>query len=64
MLLKVYVESSEGMEFDEIGEMLAADVVNNDLKNLTDDSRTSVFIVDDSLFSRSSCKKTELGSRA
>jgi hypothetical protein len=52
------------MEFDEIGEMLAADVVNNDLKNLTDDSRTSVFIVDDSLFSRNSCKKTELGSRA
>jgi hypothetical protein len=43
--------------------MLAADVVNNDLKNLTDDSRTNVFIVDDSLFSRSSCKKTELGSR-
>jgi hypothetical protein len=43
--------------------MLAADVVNNDLKNLTDDSRTNVFIVDDSLFNRSSCKKTELGSR-
>ncbi len=43
--------------------MLAADVINNDLKNLTDNSRTNVFIVDDSLFSRSSCKKTELGSR-
>ena len=37
--------------------LLAADIVNNDLKNLTD------VIVDDSLFNRSSCKKTELGSR-
>ena len=43
--------------------MLASDIVNNDLKNLTDDTRTNVFIVDDSLFNRSSCKKTELGSR-
>jgi hypothetical protein len=44
--------------------MLAADVVNNDLKKLTDDSRTNAFIVDDSLFNRSSCIKTELGSHA
>ena len=33
------------------------------LKKLTDEKRTNVFIVDDSLFNRSSCKKTELGSR-
>ncbi len=43
--------------------LLAADVVNHDLKNLTNEDRTNVFIVDDSLFNRSSCKKTELGSR-
>ena len=36
--------------------LLAADIVNNDLKDLTDDSRKNVFIVDD-------CKKTELGSK-
>lgn len=40
--------------------LLAADIVNNNLKNLTDQKRTNVFIVDDSLFNRSSCKKTEL----
>ena len=43
--------------------LLASDIVNNDLKKLTDEKRTNVFIVDDSLFNRSSCKKTELGSR-
>ena len=43
--------------------LLAADIVNHDLKNLTSENRTNVFIVDDSLFNRSSCKKTELGSR-
>ncbi len=43
--------------------LLAADIVNHDLKNLTSEDRTNVFIVDDSLFNRSSCKKTELGSR-
>lgn len=42
--------------------LLASDIVNNDLKKLTDEKRTNVFIVDDSLFNRSSCKKTELGS--
>ena len=43
--------------------LLAADIVNNDLKNLADDKRKSVFIIDDSLFNRTSCKKTELGSK-
>lgn len=43
--------------------LLAADIVNNDIKPLTDDSRKNVFIIDDSLFNRTSCKKTELGSR-
>ena len=32
--------------------LLAADIVNNDLKDLTDEKRTNVFIVDDSLFNR------------
>lgn len=40
--------------------LLAADIVNNDLKDLTDDNRKNVFIIDDSLFNRTSCKKTEL----
>ena len=43
--------------------LLAADIVNNDIRDLTDDSRKNVFIIDDSLFNRTSCKKTELGSR-
>ena len=43
--------------------LLAADIINNDLKNLTSEERKDVFIIDDSLFNRSSCKKTELGSR-
>ena len=43
--------------------LLAADIVNNDLKDLTDDNRKNVFIIDDSLFSRTSCKKTKLGSK-
>lgn len=43
--------------------LLAADIVNNDIRDLTDDSRKNVFIIDDSLYNRSSCKKTELGSR-
>ena len=43
--------------------LLAADIVKNDLKHLTDDSRKNVFIIDDSLFHRTSCKKTELGSK-
>ena len=43
--------------------LLAADIVNNDIKELTDNTRKNVFIIDDSLFNRSSCKKTELGSK-
>ena len=43
--------------------LLAADIVNNDIRDLTDASRKNVFIIDDSLFNRSSCKKTELGSK-
>lgn len=43
--------------------LLAADIVNNDIRDLTADNRKNVFIIDDSLFNRSSCKKTELGSR-
>ena len=43
--------------------LLASDIINNDIVPLTDERRANVFIVDDSLFSRTSCKKTELGSR-
>ena len=43
--------------------LLAADIVNNDIKELTDESRKNVFIIDDSLFNRTSYKKTELGSK-
>ena len=42
--------------------LLATDIVNNNLKELTDDKRKNVFIIDDSLFNRTSCKKTELWS--
>ena len=41
--------------------LLAADIVNNDLKDLTDEKRTNVFIVDDSLFNQSSCQKDRTG---
>ena len=43
--------------------LLAADIVNRDIKGLTNDSRNNVFIIDDSLFNRTSCRKTELGSK-
>ena len=43
--------------------LLAADIVNNDLKKLTDDKRKNVFIIDDSLFNRTTCKKTEMGAK-
>ena len=43
--------------------LLAAEIINNDIRDLTADSRKNVFIIDDSLFSRTSCKKTELGSK-
>lgn len=42
---------------------LAAEIANKEIKDLTDQKRTNVFIVDDTLFSRTSCKKTELASR-
>lgn len=35
----------------------------NGTKDLTDASRKNVFIIDDSLINRTSCKKTELGSK-
>ena len=43
--------------------LLAAQIINNDIRKLTADSRKNVFIIDDSLFNRTSCKKTELGSK-
>lgn len=43
--------------------MLASQMINDEVKNLTDEGRTNVFIIDDTLFNRTSCKKTELGSR-
>ncbi len=43
--------------------LLAAEIINNDIQPLTDIKREKVFIIDDSLFHRTSCKKTELGSR-
>lgn len=43
--------------------LLVADSVNNNLKNLIDEKRKNVFIVDDSIFNRTRCKKTKLGSR-
>jgi len=33
------------------------------IEPLTDETRVNAFVVDDSLFERTSCKKTELGSR-
>ncbi len=43
--------------------LLSASIINEEIKPLTDDQRVNTFIIDDSLFNRSSCKKTELGSR-
>ena len=43
--------------------LLAADAVNHDIRDLTNQERKNVFIIDDSLFNRTSCKKTELGSK-
>ena len=37
--------------------------VADKVEPLTDDERVNAFVVDDSLFERTSCKKTELGSR-
>lgn len=43
--------------------LLSAVIINREIKPLTDENRTNVFIVDDTLFERTSCKKTELGAR-
>ena len=37
--------------------LLAADIVNHDIRDLTDQGRKNVFIIDDSLFNHTSCKK-------
>lgn len=42
---------------------LASEIIHDEIENLTDEKRANVFIVDDTLFHRTSCKKTELGSR-
>lgn len=47
------------MRFTTLLSKRVADIV----EPLTDDNRVNAFIVDDSLFERTSCKKTELGSR-
>ena len=38
-------------------------IVNNDISKLTSPDRKNVFIIDDSLFNRTGCKKTGLSSR-
>lgn len=43
--------------------MLASQIINDEIMCLTDEKRTNVFIIDDTLFNRTSCKRTELGSR-
>ena len=42
---------------------LLSKTVVDTIEPLTDEDRVNAFVVDDSLFERSSCKKTELGSR-
>jgi len=42
--------------------LLSKKVVDK-VEPLTDDERVNAFVIDDSLFERTSCKKTELGSR-
>ena len=43
--------------------LLATDVINRTIKPLTSEKRSNVFIFDDTLFSRTGYKKTELASR-
>ncbi len=43
--------------------LLSTSIINDEINGLTDEKRVSTFIIDDSLFGRSSCKMTELGSR-
>ena len=42
---------------------LASEIIHDEIENLTNEKRANVFIVDDTLFHRTSCKNTELGSR-
>ncbi len=42
---------------------LLSKAVADKIEPLTDESRINAFVVDDSLFERTSCRKTELGSR-
>ncbi len=42
---------------------LASTIINDEVKELTDEKRSNVFILDDTLFNRTSCKRTELGSK-
>ena len=42
---------------------VAANIVNKDISKLTSPDRKNVFIIDDRLFNRTGCKKTELSSR-
>lgn len=50
------------MEVDSFTTLLSKEVAKT-VEPLTDDNRVNAFVVDDSLFERTSCKKTELGSR-
>ena len=43
--------------------LVAANIVNNNISKLTSPDRKNVFIIDDRLFNRTGCKKTELSSR-
>ena len=42
---------------------LSAAIINEKLRHLTNDGRADAFIVDDTLYERAGCKKTELASR-
>lgn len=42
---------------------MASTIINDEVKDLTDEKRSNVFILDDTLFNRTSCKRTELGSK-
>ena len=43
--------------------LLAADIVNHDIRDLTDQERKNVFIIDDSLFNRTSVRKQNWDQR-
>lgn len=42
---------------------LSAQIINTHIRKLTSDSRADCFIIDDTLYNRAGCKKTELASR-